>query len=664
MPDKLFEIFIVDDDALLRMVIMDQLAEQNYILHEFSSGENCLAMMHLQPNLILLDIEMPGKSGLEICRQLRSEGHTDVQIIFVSSNEDLDVLLQVFAAGGNDFIPKNAPKDVLLCKVDLARDHDAQKRLFKAQISTAQNVAFTAMSSLGETGILLHFLRCSFTCENLQQLGTLIVETLQQFNIKGLVRLADDLGEYSFGADIICTPLEQSILSYVTKLGRISQTQDRLVLNYPHITLLVVELDLEDTDALGRLRDNLAIMAEGTAVRINAMAAEHYKLRNAQQVAFTAMSSLGETGVMLQFLRTSFNCENLQQLGSLIAEVLQQFGLKALIRLTNNVQSCDFGSGISCTATGQSVLSDAAQLGRIDQFEDRLVVNYPHITILLLELNIADDDSIGRLRDNLAIMAEGTNVRIDAMSTEQFHLNSAKNVAFTAMSSLGETGIMLQFLRGSFSCESFEQLEPLVTDVLQQFGLTGLVRLSNNSDGCDFGVGMDCTPTGQMLLNEAAQMERICQSQNHLIVNYPHTTLLITNVDFNDADIAGRLRDNLAIIAEGIGVRIDAMTAEHYRLQQANTQLTSIKELNILFDEVEQHQHTNRNLFEQLIEQHSEVMEDAFISLGLTNAQEFMLHNAVKHLSDEMAHLFTNDHLLSIKLRNIIAKQKHMLAID
>lgn len=661
MPEKQFVIFVVDDDALIRMVLMDQLADKNYILHEFDSGDACLNMMHLKPNLILLDIEMPGKSGIEVCHQLRTQGNTEVQVIFVSSNEDLDVLLQVFDAGGNDFFPKNSPKDLLLRKVDVARTQEIQKRLLKSQISTAQSVAFTAMSNLGEAGILLQFYRTSFTCENIQQLGALILDVFQQFNLKGLVRLSDDSNEYDFGAEVICTPLEKSILSYVAKLGRIFQSKDRLVLNYPHITLLILELDLTDDDALGRLRDNLAIMAEGVEVSINSIQAEQLKLDSAQQVAFTAMSSLGETGMMLQFLRNSFTCENIQQLGALIVEVLQDFGLKALIRLRNEFQQSDFSSSGACTPSNEALLNHVSQLGRIQQFEDYLVVNYPNITILLLGLNVEDSDVIGRLRDNLAIMAEGSGVRIDAMTTERTRLDSVQQVAMTAMSSLGETGIMLQFLRATFSCDSLQKLGPLVVDTLQQFNITGLIRLSNDQEEYDFSTEKECSISEKMLLNHAAQMERIHQSADHLIVNYPHTTLLISKLELVDAEFIGRLRDNLAIIAEGIGVRIDAITTEQNRLNQAEAQLTNIKHFNMLFDEIEQQQQANRSKFEQLVEHHSATMEGAFVSLGLTDAQESMLHHAVEHLSHEMEILFDNEHRISLKLHEIIGTQKKML---
>jgi CheY-like chemotaxis protein len=283
MTEKAFRIFVVDDESLPRMIITDQLHSKRYQIHEFSSGEACLAAMDLQPNLILLDIEMPGKSGLDVCREIRANDYDDVQVMFVSAHDDLDTLLAAFDAGGNDFIPKNAKKDVLLRKVEVAVDVEEQKRQLKSQLSYAQKTAFTAMSSLGETGIVLQFLRSSFHCLNLQQLGNLLTETLHQFGIKGLLKLSDAQGEYDVGSEAVCTSLEKSILHYVAKLGRIHQSGGRLVLNYPHVTLLIMDLNLDDEDTIGRLRDHLAIIAEGIGVRIDAMNVEQQRLQQANE---------------------------------------------------------------------------------------------------------------------------------------------------------------------------------------------------------------------------------------------------------------------------------------------------------------------------------------------------------------------------------------------
>jgi len=208
MPGTPFCIFVVDDDALLRMVIMDQLDGHGYDLHEFDNGQACLAAMDLKPNLILLDIEMPGQNGLDVCREIRANDYDDVQVMFVSAHEDLETLLAAFDAGGNDFIPKSAKKDVLQRKVAIAIEAEQQKKQLRQQLSYAQKTAFTAMSSLGETGLVLQFLRSAFQCLSLAELGKLLTDTLCQFGINGLVRLKDAYGEADFCAEDRCTELK------------------------------------------------------------------------------------------------------------------------------------------------------------------------------------------------------------------------------------------------------------------------------------------------------------------------------------------------------------------------------------------------------------------------------------------------------------------------
>lgn len=282
MTDRPFRIFVVDDDALLRMVTVDQLQGHGWDIHEYDSGGQCLEALDLEPNLILLDIEMPEQNGLDVCRCLRADGHDEVQVMFVSAHDDLDTLLAAFAAGGNDFITKSAATDVLLRKVELAIETEVHKRQLQAQLSYAQQAAFTAMSSLGETGIVLQFLRASFGCLSIDDLGVLLVDAMSQFGVHGMAKLNDGKQDFFFCSESNCSPIERSILSYVGKMGRISQKDDRLVFNYPHTTLLIMGLDLADSDGIGRLRDHLAIVAEAAGVRIDTMSIEQQRLQEAQ----------------------------------------------------------------------------------------------------------------------------------------------------------------------------------------------------------------------------------------------------------------------------------------------------------------------------------------------------------------------------------------------
>lgn len=129
MTEKPFTLFVVDDDPFLRMVLIHQLQGNGYLIYEFDSGAECLAAMQMGPDLVLLDIEMPGQDGLEVCRQIRADTENDeVQVMFVTGHDDPETLMAGYAAGGDDLIHKNAKKDLLLRKVAIALENSQQKR--------------------------------------------------------------------------------------------------------------------------------------------------------------------------------------------------------------------------------------------------------------------------------------------------------------------------------------------------------------------------------------------------------------------------------------------------------------------------------------------------------------------------------------------------------
>jgi DNA-binding response OmpR family regulator len=56
------------------------------------------------PDLVLMDIEMPGMGGISVCRSIMDSKKTKPQVTFVSAHDDLETRLQAYSAGGTDYI--------------------------------------------------------------------------------------------------------------------------------------------------------------------------------------------------------------------------------------------------------------------------------------------------------------------------------------------------------------------------------------------------------------------------------------------------------------------------------------------------------------------------------------------------------------------------------
>ena len=104
-------ILIVDDDAAGREVLVSILEPDGYELILAENGFQALDLASaIHPDIILLDIMMPGMDGFEVCRRIRSEKEiAEVPILFLSALDDRQSLLNGLEAGADDFI--NKPPD-------------------------------------------------------------------------------------------------------------------------------------------------------------------------------------------------------------------------------------------------------------------------------------------------------------------------------------------------------------------------------------------------------------------------------------------------------------------------------------------------------------------------------------------------------------------------
>ena len=112
-------ILAVDDTEVSLKILSELLKEEGYSVRSAISGELALrSAAHQAPDLVLLDIRMPGMDGFEVCRQLKSLLETrDVPIIFISALADTDEKVHGFQLGAVDYVTKPYQREELLARV-------------------------------------------------------------------------------------------------------------------------------------------------------------------------------------------------------------------------------------------------------------------------------------------------------------------------------------------------------------------------------------------------------------------------------------------------------------------------------------------------------------------------------------------------------------------
>jgi DNA-binding NarL/FixJ family response regulator len=106
--DKI-SILVVDDHPLFRQGLRDVLSSESDIevVGEGSDGQEAIELARrLQPDAIILDINLPGQNGLQVARQLRSE-RSVAAVVMLTAYDDVDQVLHAFRAGGSAYCPKD-----------------------------------------------------------------------------------------------------------------------------------------------------------------------------------------------------------------------------------------------------------------------------------------------------------------------------------------------------------------------------------------------------------------------------------------------------------------------------------------------------------------------------------------------------------------------------
>ncbi len=109
-------ILIVDDEPQARRVLRIALVAQGFEVNDAKSGEQALDELRAQPpDVVLLDLRMPGMGGLEACREIRSS--SDVPIIVVSAGKSIRDRVEAFEAGVDQYITKPCDIQELIARI-------------------------------------------------------------------------------------------------------------------------------------------------------------------------------------------------------------------------------------------------------------------------------------------------------------------------------------------------------------------------------------------------------------------------------------------------------------------------------------------------------------------------------------------------------------------
>jgi DNA-binding response OmpR family regulator len=116
MTDAIASILLVEDDPMLRHAFRLLLEDAGYAVEEAGSADEAVtAFANRQPDLVILDIGLPDRSGLEVCREIRSQpGTAGVPVVALTGRTGADEQRACMDAGCTDYLSKPVePRELL-----------------------------------------------------------------------------------------------------------------------------------------------------------------------------------------------------------------------------------------------------------------------------------------------------------------------------------------------------------------------------------------------------------------------------------------------------------------------------------------------------------------------------------------------------------------------
>ena len=153
-------ILAVDDEAS-NLQLLRQILQDHYRLRFAKDGQRALELVREEaPDLILLDVMMPGMSGYEVCAALKADPRTaEIPVIFVTALTDTDDEVEGFEAGAVDYITKPVSPPIVRARVRTHLSLVRMEALRESRLEIVQRLGLAAEYKDNETG--LHVIRMS-----------------------------------------------------------------------------------------------------------------------------------------------------------------------------------------------------------------------------------------------------------------------------------------------------------------------------------------------------------------------------------------------------------------------------------------------------------------------------------------------------------------------
>lgn len=224
------------------------------------------------PDIVLLDVNMPGLDGYQICQTLREDYLPEsTGVIFTSGLMGDDDIMRAFSAGADDYLIKPVRLQELLVKISQVHRNRQEYASKGEQAQVAMKMAFDAMRASAELGEILQFQEKIHQLQSPAEIASASFSVLQTFDLQGSLLFLHDKEPIHFRDDGVKPGLEVDSMLAARNRGRMYHWKRMTFLNYQLFSVLIRNMPVDDEERYGILKDQICLLFNGLDTRLSTL---------------------------------------------------------------------------------------------------------------------------------------------------------------------------------------------------------------------------------------------------------------------------------------------------------------------------------------------------------------------------------------------------------
>jgi len=258
-------ILVVDDEPLNLEIMTEFLCDEFSLVEVAASGEECLNICRKElPDIILLDVNMPGLDGYQTCLKLKDIDHeNETSVIFVSAHGQPEDRIEGYKAGAVDYLVKPFEPEELLQKINRTLSYQDDVSDLRTSVASSNKVAFSAMTVSSELGEIIRIMEEMFLVSGYEELSEKYFEWSQSMELNSCIRIKTENYEHCLANNVPSTPIERELMELLSSKGRIFSFDSRTQFNGASVQILIKNMPKDDEAKYGRLIDTLPVILTG-----------------------------------------------------------------------------------------------------------------------------------------------------------------------------------------------------------------------------------------------------------------------------------------------------------------------------------------------------------------------------------------------------------------